>query len=395
VDLVRVEAVVVDARGEPATEIPASHFRVTIDGRRREVLSAALMTYPRGGHTPGRLRTAGTVARNDWPAAVGSPAQTFVVAVDALSLSAGDGAAVARAALTFLEQLPPSDAVGFMMLPRGTVLQPTVDRQALRTALGGIVGLQATRSNPFHLTPAEVVDITAEAEMANLTSVSIAGRGGRAQVTTTSEVLRQVQTRECRGVDQACAQEIVMEAEALSRQLEEQVSDSLVGLRSLLTLLTDAPGRKTVVLLSAGMPVSDRPGGWHRDGNEARLLGRAAAVADATVYAIHIDAGYRNVYTSEGRSPRPAVSLARERDVQQRLLADFAEASGGALLSAPTDAGEAAFTRVLRETSAFYVLGVAPDRRDVDGRVHELCVSLPAPNVTVRHRRFVVLRPSR
>lgn len=395
VDVVRVEAVVVDAKGEPATEIPASHFRVTIDGRRREVLSAALMTYPRADAAPGGRSTSGPVARNDWPAQVGSAAQTFIIAVDALSFSAGDGAGVARASRQFLERLPPGDAVGFMTLPRGTVLQPTTDRQAIRTVLGKIVGLQATRANPFHLTPAEVVDITVEAEMANLAPVSIAGRGGRAQLTTMSDVLRQVQTRECHGLDQVCAQEIVMEAASLARQLEEQVSDGLAGLKALLTLLADYPGRKTVILLSAGMPVSDRPGGWHRDGSEARLLGRAAAVADATVYALHIDTGYRNVYSSEGRLARPAVSLARERDVQQRLLADFAETSGGALLSAPTDTGEAAFERVLRETSAFYVLGVAPDRRDVDGRVHELRVSLPEANVTVRSRRFVVLRPSR
>jgi VWFA-related protein len=395
VDLVLVEVIAVDRAGAPAL-IPASQFEVRIDGRPRRVVSAELMRYasdltshaaPRSPERP--------LARNDWPETSGTPGQTFVIAIDVASLSAGDGAGVVRAARRFVEQLPAADAVGVVALPRGTVLRPTTDRTAVRASLGGVVGLQALRANPFHLTAAEIVDINAEAEqMAALGTVTVSGRG-RGQVIAVQDVLRQVQTRECRGMaDQVCLQEIVMEAESQARELEDQVSESLAGLNALLGLLVEYPGRKTVVLLSAGMPVSDRPGGWHRDSNEARMLGRAAAVANATVYAIHLDVGYRNVYSAETRLARPAVSLARERDVQQRLLADFAYSSGGALFDAPVDAGENGLARVRRETSAFYALGVAPEPRDLDGRTHELRVSVADRNVTVRSRRFVVLRPA-
>ena len=89
------------------------------------------------------------------------------------------------------------------------------------------------------------------------------------------------------------------------------------------------------------MPVSDRNGRWHHDGSEARALGRAAAESNATIYAIHVDLGFRTVFSAERRLARSSSGSARERDLQQRLLADVASASGGTLFEAPTDTGGA------------------------------------------------------
>jgi VWFA-related protein len=160
----------------------------------------------------------------------------------------------------------------------------------------------------------------------------------------------------------------------------------------LLRLLSEYPGRKTVVLISAGMPISDfAGGGWHRDGGEARALGQDAARANATVYALHLDSGYRSIYNPEQRAARPTVSIARDREIEELILGDFALASGGALFSLPTGSGEGALDQILRETSAFYLLGVSPDARDFDGRPHELKVSVQQRGLTVRSRKFVVL----
>lgn len=186
-----------------------------------------------------------------------------------------------------------------------------------------------------------------------------------------------------------------MEVEAQAREMEDRVTESLDGLKRLLQLLADYAGRKTIVLLSAGMPASDRAGGWHRDGSQARALGQAAARANATVYSIHLDAGYRTLFNAEVRSARTSVSPGRERELQQRLLADFADASGGALLPAATDAGEQALARVLRETSAVYVLGLAAEPRDLDGRPHPLRIDVSHPGATVRSGRFVVPRAAK
>ena len=48
-------------------------------------------------------------------------------------------------------------------------------------------------------------------------------------------------------------------------------------------------GRKTVVVLSGGMLVSDRPGGRPDIGELPKVLGQAAAEANIAIYALHVD----------------------------------------------------------------------------------------------------------
>jgi hypothetical protein len=201
-----------------------------------------------------------------------------------------------------------------------------------------------------------------------------------------------VQSRECPSGNQGCLQGIVIDASMQMHEMESDLAESLGGFQALMTLLGQYQGRKTVVLISAGMPVNDGPGGWQQDGDAVRALGRAAALSSATVYAIYLDGGLRTANNAERRSPRPVASIARDRSVQMRVLDDFASASGGALLLAPIDAGAAGLARVLRETSTFYTLAVAPDAKDLDGRPHELRVSLTSQRSTLRAPRFVVLR---
>jgi VWFA-related protein len=300
---------------------------------------------------------------------------------------------VIRAANEFINRLPDHDLVGVVTLPHGLALRPTTDRIALRDALGKMSGWQGMRTNRYNLTTSEVMEITAEDGQIEMPAP---GRGGAAAATGLglNTALRSVQLRECRGTtDMSCLQGILMEAESLERLYEEQVTESLVGLNGLLGQLAELPGRKTVVLLSAGMPVSDRPGSWHSDGGEARMLGRAAALANATVYSIHLDQGYRTAYSAESRTARPTFSAARERELGQMMLNEFAVSSGGALLSVSTGSGEFALDRLLFETSAYYLLGVAPDQLDLDGKTHELRVRVDRRGVNIRARRFVVLRP--
>ena len=52
-------------------------------------------------------------------------------------------------------------------------------------------------------------------------------------------------------------------------------------------------------------------------------------------------------------------------------------------------AGENALSQILRETSAYYLLGVAPDPADRDGRTHRLRVKVDAKGATVRSRIWV------
>src|SRR4029450_1128757 len=101
---------------------------------------------------------------------------------------------------------------------------------------------------------------------------------------------------------------------------------------SLLDAIQRQPGRKTLVMLSGGLPISDRPGGRINIGDEASVLGERAARANAVIYALHVDDGMTGVYTAQSRRIRDAKSVSRERILEARLLEEFAAASGGALL---------------------------------------------------------------
>ena len=126
-------------------------------------------------------------------------------------------------------------------------------------------------------------------------------------------------------------------------------------------------------------------------GDEAKQLGEQAAHANTTIYALHIDNALNQSYSAQSRRPRDSGTLERERRLSSKLLEQFAGASGGSLLPVLVGSGETALDRVLRETSAFYLLGVEPASADRDGRAHRLTVKVSQRGATVRSRQWVVL----
>jgi hypothetical protein len=138
------------------------------------------------------------------------------------------------------------------------------------------------------------------------------------------------------------------------------------------------------------MPAADRPGGRPNMSDLARVLGEEAARANATIYTLFFDTTQFQTYAAETRKAdqHPAFQV-RESEVLSRFLDQFASTSGGALMRIVVGAGESALARILRETSAYYLLGVAPATTDRDGKTHRLRVKVDAKGATVRSRTFV------
>jgi VWFA-related protein len=381
VDVIAVDAQVANADGQPLTSLTSEQFEVTIDGRRRRVVSATL------------LHSMDSSAEPRGPRAD----RTFVLAIDAASFEPGQSLPVIQAARTFIDRLGPDDRVGvFTLVSGGPAIAPTTDRVAVRRALGQVIGLRPSIAGQFNLTPSEIVDIMAETSGMVLPARTLPGATVAAPGPVFSDgyTLQRVQLRECRSTtDPGCVSAIMNEASALGSHIQERISQSLNGIGALLGLLRELPGRKTVVVLSAGMAVSDRPGGMVDIGHEASSLGEQAAHANTTIYAIHVDGGLRQTYSSQARRVRDPAAVNRERHTAGRLLDEFAGASGGTLLTALVDQGDTALERVLRETSAYYLLGVAPENLDRDGRAHKLRVKVTQRGATIRSRQWVVLKP--
>ena len=387
VDLIAVDVQVIGRDRQPPAMLRAQDFEVTLDGRKRPVLSASFTRHeltpldPRRGELvePGRGETSGLLA----PAPAGDAVRTFIISIDTASFRSLDAQVAVIAAQRFVQQLSPRDAVGVFTLPDGPRVLPTTSHAIVRQAIGRIVGRKPTVPGQFGMTVEQVIDITATAATQSLLAARrTVGQMFQDETTSGDQIT-------CSGTTSLCTEGALNEAESRASALEDEVMEGLVGLNSLLRLLQEFPGRKTVLLLSGGMPVSDRSGGRPNLATEVKRLGDQATYANATIHALYFDQDLNVAFDAEGQKPR--ASSGRTRAIYTRALAEFSEPSGGTLIEVSTGAGEREIDRLLAETSTYYVLGVEPDDRDRDGRPHRLSVKVNQRGVTVKSRRLVLV----
>ena len=374
VDLVAVDVQVVDANGNPTRNLAPDRFEVTIGGRRRRVVSAEYIAV-------------GSDVRSD---ITSSSPRVAMLAIDHSSFEVGAARAAMDAALRFVDKLLPDDWLGLYVYPTGPRIDPTRDRAPVRASLNTVLGTRQPLRSQYNLKASEVVDITAQSGFAGTVGFAARGRATIPDSTNTStNPITAIQLRECPG-DLDCATRILSEALALALHLESQAAISLGGLDRLLNTLGQLPGRKAVVLVSAGVLVSDRPGGRPDIGDIARVMGQTAARANVSVYTIHLDPSFTGAYAA---SRRRADGQERDRDRQMagQWLEQFSDSAGGTLIDVPVGGGDFAFDRVLRETSAYYLLGVEPADADRDGRPRQLRVRVTGDRLSVRSRQWVIV----
>ena len=251
--------------------------------------------------------------------------------------------------------------------------------------LGQIVG-RRSKNGQFEMPIEDVIDITAA--MANQSQV--------ASRTTVSRLVRSDDfglesgdAQWCAGSVTACTEQAMNEALSLAMSLEQDVLRSLAGLDALLVELREVPGRKSVLLLSGGMPVSDRSGGRPTLENEVKRLGDQAAYANATVNTIFFDPNAQESFAVGSR--RTSVLSGRARSIYTRALEEFSEPSGGLLLTSSAGSGSSEIDRMAEQASSYYMLGVEPDARDRDGRPHRIRMRVDQPDVRIHHRQLVVV----
>jgi VWFA-related protein len=322
--------------------------------------------------------------------------RVFVLAVDVGSFRVDDSRGVVKAAHGFVQRLQPNDYVGLYTYPLGPRVDPTQDRAKLLRDLDTVVGGAQSLASRYHLTPAEVIDINAEmaAFGARFMTPSVPTRGQPTPVNSNdTETLRRVQLRECGSdTDARCIELIEQEAQAMAFFYEGEVTRAVNSLGELLRRLSNVPGRKTVVVLSAGMPVSDRLGGRPSIEDAARMLGEEAARSNSNIYAIHIDTSFLHTISAETqKNNKYPVSQERESVMMGRFLDQFAGTSGGTLMRVLVGSGEGAMDQILRETTSYYLLGVTPAESDRDGRTHRLKVKVDQRDTVVRSRTWLVI----
>lgn len=386
VDLIAVDVQVINGDGDPIAQLGPEAFQVSIKGQRRQVVSANFVRQGAFGANVAR-ENAGTVATaSSDRAGVG---RTLMLAFDNGTFEVGSERAPIDAMRAFLQRVEPNDRVGLAVLGAGPWIAPTIDRAPLRAALDHVVGQRQALRSAYNLHAFEIVDITSLSTSPN--SFLAVARGQVA-----SEVLREmdpvlkVQRRECPD-DADCPNRIYQEGMGLATQLEREVQESLSGIELLLRRLATVPGRKSVVLVSAGVLVSDRLDGRPDPGKTAELIGQIAARANVTVYTVHYDQVSQASAGAASQRGFGSTEMSRDRALRGHWLDEFSDGAGGKRLYVPTGQGDFAFDRVLRESSGYYLLGVMPDEADRDGKPRKLSVKVSDRRLTVRSREWVVV----
>ena len=370
VERILVDVQVVDNQGRPIPALKADDFEVRVDQQLRTIASVefirAAATDAAAG---GAMRPDGSPAPPSTDAAT-SGGRDFILAIDESSFGTRYAPAAVRAARGFIERLAPADRIGLYLYP---VSKPsfflTPDHAAVLKELDGVVGTLDPPISRFHLSKSEVIDIEAG----------------------DSDVLNRVLTRECSPRDRSmCKGTVIAEAHSMAMQFEGQVAQSMGGLRTLFGGLRQDPDRKTVVIVSGGLLAADRMGARPDVSGIISTVGEDAARAGATIYVLHMDSSFLEAFSAANGNAVPA-SLMRVQGASGGGLDRLAGSAGGTLLRVEPGSEDRAFQRILRETSAYYLLGVEPLDRDRDGRQHYISVKVKVHGADVRSRRTVMI----
>jgi VWFA-related protein len=384
VDLIAVDVQVVDRGGRPVTTLGPESFEVTLDGRKRKVVSATFTKYDITP-MPADPRAIPDVPDAPVPGAPLIAGRTFIIAIDTASFRSLDVRVATLAAERFTRQLLPQDEVGVFTLPYGPKLTPTTSHATARQLIGTVMGRKPS-SGLIEMSVEQVIDITS----AMATQTQLQSRATVTKMMTDDSGPGDASDSAlCSITSSACTEQALSEAQSLATSFEQDMLQGLAGLDSLLRELQQSPGRKTVILLSGGMPVSDRSGGRPALADEVKRLGEQATYANATINTIYFDPSATGSFSVNSRKPK--LSTGRSLGIYTRALNEFSEPSGGILLQASSGAGEREIDRILNEISTYYVLGVEPDDRDRDGRPHQLKVKVAQRDVNIRNRHLVIV----
>lgn len=367
VELVMVDAQVVDKKGVPITGLTAKQFQVTINGKRRTVVSAELIDAATALPKDGAAGDAEAAARRTH--AIGAGGNVYIVAVDQGSFRPVNAGSVVHAVREFLKQVHPSDYVGMFSFPEpGTRIDPTRDRKVLEDALPRLVGFsQLKQMRQFNYSLSDAIDAAARDQ----------------------QVLSRLKQDNCRDpMDLTCPRALEDELNETVSILEMQAARSLQGLREVIAALASLPGRKTMIVVSAGIPSGDRTGARLYMNSDATQAGQEAAAAGILLYTLQLTTRWLDAFSAD--APSAGQTAMREAGAYGKALDRFNGVAGGTFFEVNTGA-ENAIAHVVRSMSAYYLLGVAVEDPDRDGRAHRIQVKVDQRGANVRSRATVVI----
>jgi VWFA-related protein len=355
-DLFRVDVDVIDRDGNPIPGLTPDQFDVESAGRKHAVQIADFVVFRPGSQAaplPPSPTTSSPTTSASTPTA-DRPQRLFMIAVDAQSFRPEGVRGLAVTAQQFIRTLNADDLVGLYTYPLGPKVEPTTDHASVVAALDKVTG-QKLPTGECNIRNSDLVD----------------------WYPATPDERRAIESRyKCPGVI------FRVEIETRIGMLEAQAQATLGSLRALADGLSTVPGRKVVVLITAGLPTTDRPGGRPDIGNLPIELGEVTARANVSLHTLFVDNSVLSSFSAEERQRPSGQNLARDTDLAERWANLFTGAAGGTFSKVLTGSGEQA---------AYYLLGIDVVTQDRTGRPLRMTVKVRQKGVTVRYRPWVLV----
>ena len=326
-DLVVVDFTATTKDGSPTPDLKKEDLALTVAGKPREIRTLEFVRLA-ASDVPAEAAKAATPATFP-PIAFGSnqllsTGRTIYLVIDDESMPPGAERAARVAAARFIDSLPARDRVGLVTIPNGThAVEPTVVRPRVRAALENITG---------HL---------------NIP----AGRPARPGDDGTGPILAAV-----------C----------------QTARTSMAALQTMFESLAEVSGPKTVVLISTGLYDNQNCG---VDALTMQELGRVASRGRAQFYVLQTDFGG----AAARSSVTPSALMQKVLDPMTQGVETLVGVTGGELFKISAS-GDAAFAKIARASSAFYLLGFDAEPSERNGKAHKVALTTTRSGIELRAR---------
>jgi VWFA-related protein len=386
-EIVTVDVVVVSRAGEAVPDLTREDFAVSEDGVRQEILAfeAVSRKAPLPG-TPAASPQEPALRASTNRATPGQEPATFVIVFDELHLEPAEAERGRRAVADFLATgTADGDLVALVGTATGTrwTARMPQGREELLHALGRLQGKRVGDMVRDAMTEYEAMRIDQDRDPIVTDQVT-------RRFLTTGAIRRDVQIPRGEAPDpedfvvardqvRGFAAQVYARASARSEQ-------SLGLIERSIEALGEARGRKSLVLVSAGLVQDPRLRGYRRVVTASRRANTAVYFLDArglVAATSGMQADAAMPLDLVDRSTGTGIDETREAgEGSEGLALD----TGGLVLKNRNDLA-AGLARIGREARSYYLVGYAPQNRAADGKFRKIEVKVARRGVSVRARR--------
>ena len=386
IDLIEVDASVIDGDGLPIADLQPSDFSVTVDGEPRRVLQAHfdLLRPERDAGRPTPVAedvfyTSNTEATRG---------RLIVIAVDEESILFGEGRHVMRAAGEFVDSLSPGDRVSLVAVPQpGVYLDFTSNHDRVRDAVAGMSGLARRRVGTLNIGVWEAFQIIEHNDVPLREQVigrvcpqrarGVSGTSAFADVGVGDDPRAGALAGQAFNLF-VCQQRVEDESRQIVQESRLRSEDMRYGLQDILRALREVEGPKVLLWISGGHVVDGTE-------NTMRALEDLVVEARTTLYVVMVDEPLGGDITQAASPPSPR----EDRRMREEGLHMAASMTRGTVFRAHFNP-DPIFDRLEREMSGYYLLGVESRPNDRDKERRKIEVSVRREGARVRARREVM-----